>query len=204
MEHLWKAFKARAIIREMFDMRGYRVEDVEPWETEFGEFKSFYRNVHSFLDVTMAAWKNETRLVLVFFPLEETLKTENLKTIFDFAKERNCNHIIITFKDTITSFARKIMMSQACRVETFSIGNLQYNIMKHEWVFPHRLLSEEEATAVLKKHMLKRENLDKIIVNVDNVAKFLGMRTNDIVEIERTSLEGVRSKAYRVGVRGTK
>jgi DNA-directed RNA polymerase subunit H len=69
-------------------------------------------------------------------------------------------------------------------------------ILQHEYVPEHRLLSMEEAAALLRKLGVKPWQLPKISVN-DPVAKALGAKPGDIIEIVRRSPTGGRAVYYR-------
>ena len=72
-------------------------------------------------------------------------------------------------------------------------------ILEHELVPEHRVLSLEEAVEVLKKLGAKPWQLPRISVN-DPVARILGVKPGDIIEIRRKSPTGGEVVAYRIVV----
>ena len=81
---------------------------------------------------------------------------------------------------------------------------MPFNVMEHQLVPEHRLLSGKEAEEVISRLQIDREQLPKIKIT-DPVIKILG-QTKDvkegmIVEITRTSETAGRAKAYRLIVR---
>ncbi len=69
-------------------------------------------------------------------------------------------------------------------------------ILEHEYVPEHRVLSIEEARDLLKRLGVSPLQLPKISVN-DPVAKALGAKPGDIIEIVRKSPTGGKVVYYR-------
>ena len=79
----------------------------------------------------------------------------------------------------------------------FSLERLQFNILEHQYVPTHIVLTEDE-----KKEMFKRYNILNVknlpdISRFDPVAQAIGMRPGDICRIERPSKTSVISNYYR-------
>lgn len=74
----------------------------------------------------------------------------------------------------------------------------EIDIFKHKLVPKHRILSEEEKEALLKKYNVTLDKLPKILAT-DPVVIKLGARVGDVIEIER-NFEGFKSLYYRVVV----
>ncbi|MCE4604809.1 MAG: DNA-directed RNA polymerase subunit H [Aeropyrum sp.] len=69
-------------------------------------------------------------------------------------------------------------------------------ILEHEYVPEHRILGIDEAVEVLRSLGIKPWQLPKISVN-DPVARILGAKPGDIIEIKRRSPTAGTSKYYR-------
>ncbi len=72
-------------------------------------------------------------------------------------------------------------------------------ILSHEYVPEHRLLSVEEAVEVLRRLGVKPWQLPKMSVN-DPIARMLGAKPGDLVEIKRKSPTGGEAIYYRLVV----
>ena len=81
-----------------------------------------------------------------------------------------------------------------------NIKRLQFNILEHSLVPPHRLLKETEVTEVKKKHNLKSLSEFPDISRFDPVALAIGMRPGEICEIIRPSKTAITGVYYRVCV----
>lgn len=62
----------------------------------------------------------------------------------------------------------------------------EINILKHELVPEHRILSAEEKEKLLEKHNISIKQLPKILSG-DPVAEKIDAKTGDILEIKRKS-----------------
>ena len=74
----------------------------------------------------------------------------------------------------------------------------EIDIFKHILVPKHRILSEEEKEALLRKYNVTLDKLPKILAT-DPVVVKLGAKIGDVIEIER-NFENFKSKYYRVVV----
>jgi len=72
-------------------------------------------------------------------------------------------------------------------------------ILEHELVPEHRLLTLEEAAEVMKRLGVKPSQLPWISVN-DPVARLLGAKPGDIIEITRKSETAGEYRLYRIVV----
>lgn len=75
------------------------------------------------------------------------------------------------------------------------------NILEHELVPQHILLSEEEASKILKRMGISRRQLPWILAS-DPVAKAIGAKPGDVIMITRKSPTAGVSVALRYVIRG--
>lgn len=76
---------------------------------------------------------------------------------------------------------------------------MHFNILKHDLVPHHSVLSKKEAKIILEKYEIKKDQLPKILVT-DPVARAIGARVGDIIKIIRKSATAGESIAYRLVV----
>lgn len=85
------------------------------------------------------------------------------------------------------------------RVSFFHLKNLISNPAKHMYVPPHRKLTSEEVSDVMKGlHLKSKSELPHIKFHVDMQARVLGLAPGDIVEITRPSETAGTYTLYRV------
>jgi DNA-directed RNA polymerase subunit H (RpoH/RPB5) len=75
--------------------------------------------------------------------------------------------------------------------------NLMYNPLKHSLVPPHRKLSLEEIQEMMNKYLIKQKSQIPYILKSDPISKWIGLKTGDIVEIERYNINSGLSYYYR-------
>jgi DNA-directed RNA polymerase subunit H len=73
----------------------------------------------------------------------------------------------------------------------------KFNVLEHELVPDHILLTEEETREVLKKYGITSGQLPKIKAS-DVVAKQIGAKPGDVIKIIRKSLTAGKAVAYRL------
>jgi DNA-directed RNA polymerase subunit H len=78
---------------------------------------------------------------------------------------------------------------------------LEFNILDHELVPKHIILSEKEKEEVLKKYRATLKQLPRILSS-DPVAKAIGAKPGDVIKIIRKSPTAGESIYYRIVVRG--
>ena len=76
------------------------------------------------------------------------------------------------------------------------------DILKHELVPVHIILSEEEKKEVMKKYKVKNLKQFPRILTSDPVVKALGAKPGDLIKIIRKSNTAGESIYYRVVVEG--
>jgi len=103
----------------------------------------------------------------------------------------------------------KTVMENVCRTVTnnlwaergifvsiMPLNMLGFRILSHELVPPHRIMSDDEASAMLSKHDMTVDQLP-MIDRFDPVAIAIGMKPGQICEITRKSATAIVSIYYR-------
>ncbi len=73
----------------------------------------------------------------------------------------------------------------------------KFDVLTHELVPDHILLTEEETQELLKKYSITRGQLPKI-KSSDVVVKQIGAKPGDVLKIIRKSLTAGKAVAYRL------
>lgn len=121
------------------------------------------------------------------FYLEEILLKED--TLFIIAKDE--------MNETLTNELIHLFEKEGIFIVVQSIKGLQFNILEHVLVPPHRVLSDVETIEIMKKYNLKNKNEFPDISRFDPVAQVIGLRPGKVCEITRTSKTSIFSKYYR-------
>jgi len=84
-----------------------------------------------------------------------------------------------------------------------TIEKQQFNIMDHNLVPLHEIISEQEKNELFKKYNITQDQLPKIL-NTDPVSIFIGAQPGQIVKITRKSHTAKEAVAFRLVVESSK
>lgn len=141
------------------------------------------------------------------YHIEKTLRINN---IYDFIEDlmnlesvlQKTDDIIIIIKDepndSLQKNLKNIWEQDGVFVNVFNIKRLQFNILEHELVPPHRPLSEKEAEEVKAKYHIQDNSQLPDIGRFSPVAQAIGLRPGQMCEIIRPSRTAVSAPFYRV------
>mgnify|MGYP001220399061 CR=1 FL=1 len=150
---------------------------------------------------------NLNKKIYVKYYVFKVLKAQNiydiLKDLFHLENILTKNDdLIIIIKDepneTLCQIVKDIWMNENIYISLINIKRLQFNILKHELVPKHSVLSKEEEIEFKKQYnILSNEQLPDISF-FGPVSIVMGFRPNDIIKIERKSRTAIKSNYYRV------
>ena len=107
------------------------------------------------------------------------------------------NDILTTPSITALSIIDKILQKQDGMLQYFHAQELLFNPTKHELVPPHRKLSANEAKELMEKYMIKSKGQMPLILHTDVIAKWIGLKQGEIVEITRYNENSGKYYYYR-------
>eukprot|EP00802_Teleaulax_amphioxeia_P021273 Tamp_21618.p1 GENE.Tamp_21618~~Tamp_21618.p1 ORF type:complete len:256 (-),score=76.99 Tamp_21618:367-1080(-) len=222
-----RMYQIRKTCSQMLLDRGFevperdRIESFEVFKTKCTD----YGHVGDPAKLTMRATRpgqSQKRVIILFSGKKDKFATDDVKYLFsqvdeewqkhgmDAGKDR-LNAILVIHK-AMTSFAKKFLVTEQQKrnqgspadgvarmqidVSVFFEPELVVNVTQHEAVPQHRLLSPKEKKALLQRYKVTDDQLPRIPI-VDPVAKYLGLRRGDVVEITRQSETAGRYVTYR-------
>ena len=77
------------------------------------------------------------------------------------------------------------------------------NVLKHAMVPDHKIMSEEEVSALLTMYNITTEQLPKVFHD-DPAVKTIGAQADDVIRIIRTSHTAGKAESYRLVVKRPK
>ncbi len=99
--------------------------------------------------------------------------------------------LIIIIKDKINDTSLKLMKNLVIKDKVFctimTLKQLQFNILDHSLVPPHRILSEVEVESIKENYNITQDSQFPEISRFDPVAQAIGMRPGEVCEIIRGS-----------------
>jgi len=197
-------FKSRNTILDLLEKQGFDITDY----TDYGvsEIQTMYTNNQ--LDMLLSSTKEirPQKKVYVKYHLAKTLRRENINNIIDdlFHLEQvlqKTDTLIIVMKqevnDTLTHILNEIWEKEQIFIVIHTLDRLQFNILEHQYVPQHIVLSEVEKEAVEKKYNITDPKQMPSISRYDPVSLAIGLRPGQVCKIIRPSKTSVNSIYYR-------
>ena len=204
-------FNSRKVLLELMDKQGYNTNDYanfsinevnsmkqnnqldmlletrhENITTENPKKKIYIRYYLS----TKPAPKNIQEMIDDLFNLTETLKKTD--TLFIIIKDEP--------NETLINELKHIWESEGIFIIVESIKRLQFNILDHVLVPPHRVVNESEVLEVMKKYNIINKGQFPDISRFDPVARVIGLRPGQLCHIVRPSKTAIEANYYRICV----
>lgn len=132
---------------------------------------------------------NENHIQIIY-NLNPKVKQQDIKKLVE-SYMQNVPHTLLIFKEPLTSQNAKPLMEAAgkgLRIEIFELKELLFNVSRHELVPKHQKVNDEAVIKeILAAAKIKSKTQLPIILKTDPMARYLGLRTGDVVRITRPS-----------------
>jgi len=191
-------FKIRKTVLEMLEDRKYNIPKSE--YIDFDEFCIKYNSKN--IDIFIDSGSEELGKIYVYFHNENKslskveLKNKINKLIEQYEDEKL--KIIILLKEKgIGSILKEVNKNEYKNIEIFLNKNMIFNITHHQLVPKHILLNDEEINVLLEKYSTTSNKLPKLLRS-DPIAKYYGMKPNQVCKIIRKSPEVGNYPYYRL------
>jgi len=201
-------YKSRRTIIEALSRQGYSTLDYA--EFSVNEVNSMTQNKQLDMLVEKPAEDDETSLkVYVRYYLGTRLNQQTVQEIIDdlFNLEEILTKLDILYiivkedmNDTLITLLKHIWEQDGILIVVQSLKRLQFNVLDHCLVPPHRILNAGELDAVKKKYNISNVMMLPEMSRFDPVAQVLFIRPGEVVEIARPSKTAIESLYYRVCV----
>jgi DNA-directed RNA polymerase subunit H len=203
-------YKSRKTILELMAKQNYAIEEYSNFS--INEVNSMLQNKQ--LDMLLEkkeedpTTKRKNKIYIRYY-LAKMLRPQNIQEIIDdlFNLEevltKNDTLMIIVKDDmneTMTNLLKHIWEQDGILIIIQSIKRLQFNILEHVLVPPHRVLSNDEVNEVKKKYNIIDDTQFPDISRFDPVAQIIGIRPGQVCEIIRPSKTAIKSYYYRICV----
>jgi len=199
-------------IIETYNSRKTIIDLLEAQKYDVSQYKDFGINEVNTLFQTkqmdmLLRKTSEDKKVYVKYHLAKSLRPVNLYEYIEdlFTLEEVLNKkddLIVIMKDepndTIRKTLTNIWEQDGIFVIVINIKRLQYNIMNHQLVPPHIVLSKEEAEEVKRKYNILDNSQMPDISRFSPVSQVIGIRPGDICRIHRPSKTAIKAEFYRV------
>lgn len=198
-------YNSRKNILDLMEKQNYNVDEYSNFS--INEVNSMFQNNQ--LDIKLEKNNKENKAYIHYY-LGKTAKTITAKNLQDMIDDLFVVEEILTkndtlfiilksdINDTITNVLKNIWEKDGIFIVIINIQRLQFNILEHSLVPPHRILSEEELEEVKIKYNINKLTQLPEISRFDPVAQVIGIRPGQVCEIIRSSKTAVSTKYYRV------
>lgn len=135
--------------------------------------------------------------------LKQTHIYEYIDDIFDVEQIlSNNDELLIITKDKMNQITKDLLVNiynnDKKVVNIYNLNDFLFNIMKHDMVPPHRILSDDEKKEIYTKYYITDDKQLPEISRFDPVALAIGLCSGDLVEIIRSSPTAITTKYYRL------
>jgi hypothetical protein len=203
-------YKSRNILLELLESQGYNIND--NFEFNVNEVNAMFANKQ--LDMILEkiseneVTKRKNKIYIRYY-LAKTLKAQNIQEMIDdlFYVEEvltkdDILYIVVKdeVNDTLIKLLRQIWEQDGIFIIVQSLKRLQFNILKHVLVPPHRILSTSETNVIKERYNIMDNTQFPEISRFDPVSQAIGIRPGQVCEILRPSKTSISAKYYRICV----
>ena len=165
--------------------------------------------------------ETENKKTYVKFHLEKTLSVSHISDLIEdlyvlgvggeiggTGLSANANDTVLTEKDTLIIITKQEIktMNQVLNqlflqgrfIVLLSLDRLQFNILNHQYVPSHTILSDDKVGEMMKTYNVMEKSQLPDISRYDPVALAIGMRPGEVCSIDRPSKSAISSLYYRV------
>lgn len=197
-------YKSRITIISHLKTQGYDTSNYE----NFGINEVNIMHTSKQLDMLLKKNdENDTKTYVKYHPLNKILSVKNIREYIDDLFEleevlKKNDNLIIIIKDepneTLQKILRNIWEQDKIFIIILNINRLQYNVLDHELVPPHRVLNDNEEETFRKKYNITDDKQIPDISRFGPVAQAIGIRPGQICHIIRPSKTAITSNFYRI------
>lgn len=193
--------KSRTNLLEQLNYQGY---DITPYnEFSIEEINAMFLNKQ--LNMTLLGKNNKKTYVI--YHIEKTLRKENIddyvEKVYNVEQLLTKDDMLVIImktqpNDTLIKHLKHIWEEKKIFIVIHGIPKLQFNLLNHEFVPPHTILTKEETEEVMKKYNIMDKSEMPDISRFDPVALSIGLKPDEVCKIVRSSKTSIQSNYYRI------
>ena len=201
-------YTSRNVILDLMGKQGYNIEDYSNFS--ISEVNSMKQNNQ--LDMLLEkkeenpVTKRKQKMYIRYY-LGKTIRPANLQEMIDdlfnleeILKKDDTLFIIIKdeINETLTNELKHIWEPDGIFIVIENIKRLQFNILDHELVPEHTIVSESEVIEIMKKYNITDKIQFPDISRFDPVSRAIGLRPGQLCHIVRPSKTAIEANYYRI------
>ena len=195
-------FKSRVNIIELLKEQGYDTSDYEGFS--INEVNSMYQSKQ--MDMLFTNNNNNKKCYVKYHGsknLKNTTIYEYIEDLFNIEQIlKKTDDLIIIIKDEpnepLLKLLTNIWEQEGIYLNVFNIKRLQFNILNHQLVPKHKVLTLEQSNEIKKIYNIQNDEQIPSICRFSPPAQAIGLRPGELCEITRPSKTSINSKFYRI------
>jgi DNA-directed RNA polymerase subunit H (RpoH/RPB5) len=210
-------YKSRRVIIELMKAQNYNVSEYDGFSVN--EINTMKTNNQLDLILSKNPYeeqdkeednvikKDYEKKIYIKYYLGKSLRPNNLQEMIDdlfYIEEilTKNDTLLVVVKDevneTLLNTLKHIWESDKIFIILIPLQRLQFNILEHILVPPHRILNEAEKINIKNRYNIINDELFPELSRFDPVAKAIGIRPGEVCEITRPSKTAITSFYYRI------
>ena len=200
-------YKSRVILLNLLKRQGYSVENYEG----VGTHEIHTMKGHDQLDMLVTNGREDRtkRIAYIKYAVSQKLMQRDIHNIVEdlFVLDQvletptNDTLIIVTkhiVNDAIIQLLNQLWVQSGYFIIIFTLDQLQFNILEHQYVPKHEILTTAQADDVVTKYNVTNTDQLPNISRYDPVSQAIGIRPGQICKITRPSKTSIVSEYYRI------
>jgi len=199
-------YNSRLTLLKQIEQQGYNVDDYIGFTVN--EINTMKNNNQ--LDMILEKKKDENvTKIFVKYYLVKSLRPNNLEEMVDdlfnieeILTKNDTLHVVVKdeINETLEAQLKHIWERDGIFIIIHPLKRLQFNVLDHILVPPHRVLATDEKIAIMKKYNIMKDDEFPDLQRFEPVAKAIGIRPGEVCEILRPSKTAVVAPYYRICV----
>jgi DNA-directed RNA polymerase subunit H (RpoH/RPB5) len=202
-------YNSRKTILELMDKQGYNINDYANFSINEVNTMKQNNQLDMLLEIREDKVNTENikrkiyiRYYLTVRPAPKNIQ-EMIDDLFILSETLNKNDtLFIIIKDdpneTLINEIKHIWESEGIFIVVESIRRLQFNILNHSLVPPHRVMLLSEVKEIMKKYNITDTVQFPDISRFDPVARVIGLRPGQVCHVIRPSKTSIEANYYRI------
>ena len=208
-------YKSRGVILELMKAQNYNISEYDGFSiNEINTMKTnnqldliLSKNPYEEGEENVLKKEDYEKKIYIKYYLGKSLRPNNLQEMIDdlfYIEEilTKNDTLLVVVKDevneTLLNTLKHIWESDKIFIILIPLQRLQFNILEHILVPPHRILNDAEKIKIKKRYNIINDELFPELSRFDPVAKAIGIRPGEVCEITRPSKTAISSFYYRI------
>lgn len=200
-------YKSRSVLIDLMNTQGYNIQDHRGFSVNEVNTMKTNNQLDMLLEKKKSDEAEDSLKIYIKYYLGKALKPATLQEMVDdlfvveeILSKKDTLFVVVKdgVNDTLTNFVKHIWESESIFVILIPLKRLQFNILEHVLVPPHRILDEAEKISVKNKYNIVKDAEFPELSRFDPVAQAIGIRPGQVCEISRPSKTAISAPYYRI------